>query len=106
MSPEQKAELEGLLADLEFSDLMGQRQTLGEDGVAAKGYEMYKAGRIPSGDAVNFWFYGVLTHARNEKDAKLAGEVLDRLGKLDIFKGGRNAKMLKDIREEVAGYGE
>ncbi len=107
VSPEQKKELEGLMAGLEFSELMGQRGTLGEEVVAAKAVEMYKAGRIPTGnDAIDFWFYGVLTHARNEEDAELAGKAIEVLGATDVFKDPRNSKMLDEIRKEVAGWGK
>ena len=107
VSPEQKEEIQGLLIGLEFDELMDQRGTLGEEVVAAKAVEMYNAGRIPTGEnAINFWFYGVLTHARSEEDADLANKAVKILAAMEPFKDPRNAKLLDEIREEIAGYGK
>lgn len=107
VSDEQKAKIMGSMAGLEFDSIMAMREDLGEEGVGLKAYEMYKAGRIPTGNTeVDFLFYGVLSYARTKKDAKLATEVADRLAKTEPFKDPRNAKMLEGIREEIAGFGE
>ena len=107
VSDEQKVKIMGSLAGLEFDAIMAMREDLGEEGVGLKAYEMYKAGRIPTGNSeVDFLFYGVLSHARATKDAKLATEVADRLAKTEPFKDPRNAKVLEDIREEIAGFGK
>ena len=107
VTPEQKKELAGLMADLEFSGLMDQRKALGDEALAAKAFEMYEAGRIPTGGRViDFWFYGVLNYAKNQKDAELALKAVGILAEMEVFKNPRNAKLLDDVREEVAGYGK
>lgn len=107
VTPEQKKEIAGLMADLEFSEVMNQRASLGEDALAAKAFEMYEAGRIPTGGRViDFWYYGILVHARSKKDAELALKAVNVLAKTEIFKSRRYAKMLDEIREEIAGFGK
>jgi hypothetical protein len=107
VSPEQKKELEGLMAGIEFSELMDQREELAEGAFETKVMEMYKAGRIPTGDKmVDFWFYGILQPAQARKDAEMATKAVEVLGATEIFKDPRNKKMLDEIREEIAGYGK
>lgn len=107
VSPEQKKELDGLMAGLEFSELMDQKNDLAEGVFETKVMDMYKAGRIPTGDTmVDFWFYGILQPAQERKDAELATKAVEVLGATEVFKDPRNKKMLDEIREEISGYGK
>ncbi len=105
VTPEQEKEIGGLMAGLEFSDVMAQRKTLGGKGVAAKAYEMYQAGRIVTGDIeADFWLSGVLAHAMFQRDIKLGEEVAEKLSKMESFQDPGTAAILKRMLARLRNH--
>ena len=63
----QKARLDGLLVNLEFTDLRKRMRQLGREGFAGKLAQMESAGRIPSGNNEWMFYYYLMVEASRRK---------------------------------------
>ncbi|MCE9582525.1 MAG: hypothetical protein K8T20_08540 [Planctomycetes bacterium] len=98
-TPEQQAQLDGVLVNAEVTAVM---TAAGKDKIAAgkKFAEMKTAGRIPSGYKETDTFYSrILDYAESEKDAKLFEEALGKLK--EKFASNPNTKKFFEGKDAI-----